>query len=529
MGASTEPIVALEKGRPRSLRWPRILSPSLSDFFLFALIWWLFLAGPYGWTALLGDGDTGWHIRTGDHILAAGRVPREDPFSFSKPGAEWFAWEWLADVLFALAHRLAGLKGVVLLTAVVASALGVLLLRFAAARGANLLIALPLCLLAVGASDIHFLARPHIFTLLLFAVSLWLIDRDRERPTPWVWALAPLTALWTNLHGGFMALLAMLAAVLAGAAAEWALGGVERPAALASLRRYGLLTAVCALATVANPYGTDLHRHIVRYLNSDWIRQAVDEFQSPKFRDEKVLQYEILLLLGLGVAGVMLTRKRVTEALWILLWAHASLTSVRHVPLFTIVAAPLAAAELTRWLGVLTEGKARTSLAAILRRCGEDLAPGVRRTSAWVVLPWLVLALADTPAAWPQDFPAQLFPTRMVKEHGDLLAGSRVFTTDQWGDYLIYHHYPRQRVFVDGRSDFYGPEIGNRYLRILHGHSDWRKLIDSYGFAYALVGAEAPIASLLKQDRQWRIVSDDGRAVLFARRPGREAAGGGGH
>jgi hypothetical protein len=229
------------------------------------------------------------------------------------------------------------------------------------------------------------------------------------------------------------------------------------------------------------------------------------------------------------VAGVMLSRRRVTEALWILLWAHASLTSVRHVPLFTIVAAPLAAAELTRWLAALTEGKPGTSLAVILRRCGEDLAPGVRRTSAWALAPWLVLALVETPAVWPEDFPSQLFPTEMVKKHGAKLAVSRVFTTDQWADYLIYHHYPRQRVFVDGRSDFYGPEVGNRYLRILHGHSDWRKTFELYGFTYALVGPDTAIASLLKQDFRWRVVADDGRAILFARRPEGAAADGGGH
>ena len=39
-------------------------------------------------------------------------------FSFSRPQAEWFAWEWASDVLFSLAHRAAGLKGVVLLAGV---------------------------------------------------------------------------------------------------------------------------------------------------------------------------------------------------------------------------------------------------------------------------------------------------------------------------------------------------------------------------------------------------------------------------
>ena len=33
---------------------------------------------------------------------------------------------------------------------------------------------------------------------------------------------------------------------------------------------------------------------------------------------------------------------------------------------------------------------------------------------------------------------------------------ARIFTHDQWGDYLIYRLYPQTKVFMDGRSDFYG-------------------------------------------------------------------------
>ena len=47
-----------------------------------------------------------------------------------------------------------------------------------------------------------------------------------------------------------------------------------------------------------------------------------------------------------------------------------------------------------------------------------------------------------------------------------------MLTTDQWADYLIYTN-PQQKVFVDGRSDFYGPEIGNDYIRLMNGQWDW--------------------------------------------------------
>ena len=52
-----------------------------------------------GYTAFFRDSDTGWHIRTGEMILRNGSLPHTDPFSFTRTGQPWFAWEWLADVL----------------------------------------------------------------------------------------------------------------------------------------------------------------------------------------------------------------------------------------------------------------------------------------------------------------------------------------------------------------------------------------------------------------------------------------------
>src|SRR4029077_7834551 len=90
------------------------LLPSLKDFaFLMPIV---FLFGRMdGVKTLLSDCDTGWHIRTGEWILAHGRVPTRDVFCFSKPAQPWFAWEWLSDVLFARLNAVGGLEAVVLL------------------------------------------------------------------------------------------------------------------------------------------------------------------------------------------------------------------------------------------------------------------------------------------------------------------------------------------------------------------------------------------------------------------------------
>src|SRR6476646_3641592 len=75
-----------------------------------ALVYCLFVF--QGYQKLFRDSDAGWHIRTGERILATGALPRTDPYSFTRAGAPWFAWEWGADVLTGAVHTAWGLSGV---------------------------------------------------------------------------------------------------------------------------------------------------------------------------------------------------------------------------------------------------------------------------------------------------------------------------------------------------------------------------------------------------------------------------------
>jgi hypothetical protein len=474
---------------------------------------WLFVAGSHGWDSLLGDADIGWHIRTGEWILANHTVPTHDLFSFSKPGAQWFAWEWLSDVIFALLFRAAGFKGVVLAAGVVIGLYSTIIIRYTFWRGANAMVALPLVLLGVGSSTVHFLARPHVFTFLFLAIAMWLIESDRRQRTRYLWLLIPLTILWVNLHGGFFMFLACLGLLVAGSTIEGWLGR-----GWANVRRYGLLFAACAAASVVNPYGIHLHWHIGEYLRSDWIRNNIQEFQAPTFRSEGQLQFEVVLILALLVVTLLVRGRRITEALWVLFLAHSALTSLRHAPLLALVAIPLIAEELSSiWKRSAVKGR-RNSIAGTLHTLGADLAEPFRRSSVWIAVTVVIVACA--PLQWPADFPKELFPTTLVAHNRQRFETARLLTTDQWGDYLIFHYYPRLKVYVDGRSDFYGEQLGKEYLHVLQLSADWQRIVERRGFDTVLLGPEWPLVQMLKRSPDWRVVEETGKAVLLIRSNG---------
>jgi hypothetical protein len=495
-------------------RWARLLIPSLSDLFFLAILIWLFMSsGSAGWQGLLVDGDVGWHIRTGEYILDHHAVPRHDLYSFSKPDAPWYAWEWLTDVIDGSLHRLAGLKGIVLLAGVVIATFATTLMRRMVWRDVHLFVAMVVALVGVGSASIHFLARPHIFTLLLLSISVWMIDADRKNPGGKIWWLVPLTVVWTNLHGGFLALIAVLGLATVGTIVEAWTGHARWYMAL----RYAVLTAACAMASLVNPYGYHLHQHVGEYLRSDWIRSVIQEFQSPSFRNENMLQFEGLLLVGVIVAGMQFRRWRVVEGLWILYFAHMALSSVRHVPLFVTVCAPIIALEVAEWWRNWTAGAPKKSLVWIVNQMAADSIGQFHRTSAWPILVVTALILLRQPIPWPTDFAPEVFPVKMIHAHEAEILNGRVMTTDQWADYLIYAN-PGQKVFVDGRSDFYGPEVGNQYIHLMNGQWDWDQLMTKYHFTVALLPIESSLSQLLKLRADWQIVEDDGKRILLVNR-----------
>lgn len=494
--------------------WQRWLQPSLFDILLIAVPFWFFSLAEGGLGLLLADGDTGWHIRTGQWILEQHSFVYRDLFSFTKPGEAWFAWEWLADVWFAFLYQAGGLQAVALFGVVAGVAFCGLVFRHMLWQGANLWIALPLVFLSFGSATLHLLARPHLFTMVLLPAAAWWIEADRRRAGRSVWLLVPLAALWANLHGGWPALIVLLGLTAAGVAAEEAAGA--RRWWLAG--RYGALAGLCLAATLINPYGWQLHGHILHYLQADHIRNLVGEFRAPSFRGEPMLHYELALLAAVAASGVMIARRQFVAPLWILFWAHASLQSARHIPLFVGVAMPFVAAELQRIWDRWASRAGRSSAPALLGGLAGEAAPHLRRMSLLPAVLLLLVALRVVPFTYYSDFPEVRFPSGMVARHESLLAGTRILTQDQWADYLIYRQWPKIKVFFDGRSDFYGVEIAEEYLQAMEGRPGWEKVLEKYRFDTVLLPPNVALASLLKISPNWKLVDDDGQAVLFQKR-----------
>ena len=192
----------------RSVRFGRLFMPSLYDvLFVCASLGILLTLQGY----LLGeDGDTAWNLRIGEYILAHG-LPRTEFMLSTTLGNPTLYYEWLAQVVYALALSLGGLNGVVALAALLVGLDMTLLFWALRRRGVPLLLALFLTLVGAWLTTSVWTARAQQFTLLLtlaWSELLWSYWRTGDRRLLWLFPVS--AALWANLHPGFVGGLLML-------------------------------------------------------------------------------------------------------------------------------------------------------------------------------------------------------------------------------------------------------------------------------------------------------------------------------
>src|SRR5438128_6653248 len=250
------------------------------------------LFGAMTWGALaprlLGDAGIGWHIRNGEQMLRSHAITRVDSFSFTMSGRPWYAWEWLYDLVIAGVHERLGLNGVVLFTALAIAATFALTLRLALRRSAVLPVTVILMVLSVGASTIHFFARPHVLSWLVAAVWFHLLDSQEissshETGRRVLW-LPVLMLLWVNLHGGFLLGFILLGLYLMDGLIRYSRSPEgQKDAIRKHLKQLSAVTLLSLLASLINPYGYKLHLHVYQYLSNPWLMNHIDEFLSPNF------------------------------------------------------------------------------------------------------------------------------------------------------------------------------------------------------------------------------------------------------
>ena len=473
---------------------------------------------------LLNDPGIGWHIRTGEWILQHHAVPHTDLFSnvTSRP---WFAWEWLFEAVLAKIHAWSGLNGVLASGAFVIALTFALLFRWTLRRGAPLLLALVFVVLAIFASTIHALARPHLLTWLFTLLCWYLLEQRRGARQ--LWFIPAIVLAWANVHGGFLVAFALMGLTLLGDCSErlFRKAPANETEEKRDRHKFFQLTAVLGisfLASLCNPYGFHLYQHIYEYLGDSFLMHHIQEMQSPDFHSFAAKAFAGLLLMTLFAASVHHRSLRLGQIFVLIFFAASALVAVRNIPiaaiLLTLTAAPLFSQ------GDPDSKEAPTGLRQSIAEFSQrmNVMEAGSRGHLWAIAFALVTIATCANGGFllgnrliHAGFNPERFPILAVNFMAQHPSQGPLFTTDAWGGYVIYRQSPAVQVVVDDRHDMYGSDYMRNYLKIIHGEKDWQEQLQSTGAQKVLISKDSPLASLLRLSSPWRAVYEDDQAVVF--------------
>lgn len=491
----------------------RLLLPSLTDI-VFAGLLLALLAG--AGARLLADGDTGYHVAAGQYMLVERSVPHHDIFSWHTPAPRWIAFEWLSQVAFALAHRWQGLDGVVGLAALLLALTFAVLHHLLRRPGGNVWVVLFVLLLTLATSALHWLARPHLFSLLLAVFWLDLLERQRiSGKSPL--ALLPISMLlWVNLHAGFIVGLALVAIYLAGGAVRHLAAPLaERSRTRPAVRALAATAGACLIAALLNPNGAQALLHPIVSLGATFTMDHITEFRSPDFHALSIWPFALMLLLLVTLLARSDRKPGVEQTLQLLLFGYLALTSQRHIPFFALIAAPILVEQLDALLGRWRGHPLATWLEQRSRTVVENEVAA--RGHLWCGAAVVVGVLLVASGRLDYQFDPETKPVAAVHFlQGQPLAG-RVFNEYEFGDYLIYRRWPQQRVSIDGRADMYGDALLQDYYHIKRLQPGWHAILDRYAVDWVMFDTGSALAQALLIDPAWRRLYADDVASVFVR------------
>lgn len=512
--------------------------------------------------------DTYWHLRAGDWMLSEGSLLKADPFSLTRLGNEWIYPGWLAQITMIAVFRLMGFPGLNLLTALVVTTTFAFV--WMTMREGPLLRAFVL-LLAATTSAVYWSARPHIFTFLFTAVTLWALARFRREGSRAIWVIPVLTVVWANVHGGFVIpilligfeILATILDILlprlriaiqqiggkpasegGGASAKEVpeidaqrtssdrkeSSGLEahrsatdgeamseselEPMQEQDPRTGRLKTLVgVGLASLAavliNPFGADMLTYPFRTVSIGVLQDFIQEWQSPNFHQIEVQPFLWMLLLVLMAMAISPRRPTSIELIHVGIFAYLGFLAARNIALFALVAAPVLSRHLD---AILVNWLPR-------RAGGQELSSRLTRPLN-VLLLVLIAFAALIKGALPLSnrFNEETIAEFMPAEAAEYLRINQpkgpLFNSYNWGGYVLWKLYPEYLSFVDGRTDLFDDAILEEYLDTWRGSDGWQEVLSKWGIRTVLIETDSPLARELLREG-WTAVHEDDQATVF--------------
>ncbi len=480
-----------------------VLIPRLGEIFFIAIFIALIGLGP---KLMNVDGDLGRHITLGDYIISSRSIPTMDVFSHTKLGDPLTPHEWLADVVFAIAHRAAGLDGIVWITALVIGVTFWLVYQNSKNLSSMSLLALAGTILAAAASSLHWLSRPHIFTI--FFTVIWTAELEKMRiGIRKNWVIFPVIMLiWVNTHGAFIAGILIWTCYFVGSI-------LDQKFSWQGIKHFLGIGLSSLLVSLVNPDGFGIWKTGFGFLGNQYLVSHTAEYLPPDFHQISTWPFLLLILISIGVLAISNKKMNASHILLISGWTALALYSARNIPLYAVIVVPILVTVGADYLqGNKLKGASEKFIALQSRLTDIEKSLKSGLWSGIVVMVVGLLLMRGFTLDFQNkgnQFLDDVFPVKAVDWVEKNQLPGEGFNYFPWGGYLLYRIWPDKLVFIDGQTDFYGEELTRQYEQVITLSEGWEDVFKEYQINWVLMPAQSELIQHLQKLGDWHTVYQD--------------------
>ncbi|MDK1028265.1 MAG: hypothetical protein QGD96_02915 [Anaerolineae bacterium] len=486
----------------------RLLIPRLEYIFLAAVFWGIAASGP---SILNFDGDLPRHLLVGQQTIQSLNVSTIDIFSFRTEGLPSYPHEWLAQVFLTFGYIIFELNGVILVVSILIT------LTFAVVyknvrTAASPLIALIFTGLALSASTIHILPRPHIFTYLMVAIWIFLLEKVRLKQSRAWWIFPIVMLIWVNLHGMFILGILIWLAYIVGKIYDHKF---KTKAALTNNWPLFVGGLISIPVTFLSPSGPGIWKVIFELGSNTYITSRISEYQTANFLLPGT--WPFILMIVLMVLGLVLNPKKIPASHFLMLLGFSILAfySSRMIPIFAIVTAPIVARLTTNWINHKKQGSKFLQLESFLRSMEANFSGIIW---VWVTALAVTLLLAFGFTIDPQNkgntFDENVFPVTAVNWLKDHPQTGHMLNDFNWGGYILLETWPKYEIFMDGHTHIYGETLTREYEQVITTSDSWESTLNKYKIEWAILPSSSQLVNALT-GKGWETLYIDENAIIL--------------
>jgi hypothetical protein len=457
------------------------------------------------------DGDLPRHILVGQVIAQTKEIPDTEPFAYPYQNIPYVSHEWLSDLLFFVIYSLTGLAGTIVASAAILATSFYLLFRTAVERFNLRIPLLFLFLLGATVTSIHWIARPHLISMLMLAI--WLIMTDRlahGEKTP-IWGFPVLMVLWSNLHGEFIAGILVLFAYATGW--TWDFIFDKQNADIVVGKELWLALLLSAIACLLTPSGIESWVSLLGFVNNQYLMSRMVESNPPNFQKPEMRILLLLIALSIILLGINKNKILTGQAILLAGFTAMSLISTRNAHLYGIVAAFVLAGTLQGAENTRALNRVETTFKTIEGQLHGFFIP----IMTTFILGLLVITNKSLQSNY--IFKPAFFPVAAVAWLKENPQEGHMFNDLNWGGYIALNLWPRQSPFidsiVDGTIEAKTQGALTRQYEAVVTLSGWQDVFAIYNINWVIVDPQSQLAKTLKDDYRWKILYQDNVAIIL--------------